>query len=118
MHVVTAIGLALSWRESDVVPQPADLREVTASLRTSIHRLLPVAELHGANLPAGSDEPGHRVIARVRALAALNIPVHPVKAVEHAVELGRWAGLFLSFAEQDLDPRLEEPGGTRAGAAR
>ncbi|TXL83960.1 hypothetical protein EW053_35955 [Streptomyces sp. IB2014 016-6] len=98
MHLATAIGLTRSWRKSDIAPPPAELREVTANLRTFIHRLLPVAELHAADLPAK------------------NVPADPVEAVEHAVEMGKWASLFQSRAEKALAPILAKCDDTPAGA--
>lgn len=116
MHLVTAVHLARSWQESNSVPEHAALREVTAVLRTFIHRLLPEAELYGAGLPAGSDESRAiwQMVVRARRLAAKNVPRDPRLAVEHAVELGDLGGLFLSLAEKAIAPVLVS-GGTPAG---
>ncbi|MEV0776324.1 DUF6415 family natural product biosynthesis protein [Streptomyces sp. NPDC050428] len=109
MHLTAAeraVGLARSWKDSGAVPQPAELREVIAGLRTLIHRLLPEVELHGVGLLAGSDEfeDRCRVVARARELAAMNVPADPAQAVKHAEELAVSAGLFQDLAGRAVAP--------------
>ncbi|MFE5842056.1 DUF6415 family natural product biosynthesis protein [Streptomyces niveus] len=105
MHLAAAeraAGLRHAWQASGTVPGPAVIREITGSLRTVIHRLLPGAERHRAELAPGGDafEVTGLIITRARALAAENLPADPVTALEHALELSASAGQLQALTEQ------------------